>query len=76
MSVFSNGTEYESWREAWCDTCAHDREFRDDDGPGCMLNLSALMGETPPEWGRGPMWSPQTVTYCTQYEAETLGGER
>lgn len=72
MSAFSNGTEYESWRTAWCDTCTHDREFRDDKGPGCMLNLSALMGQTPPEWGRGPMWS----TYCTLYEAEPIGGER
>lgn len=70
MTAFSNGTEYEQWREAWCDTCVHDREFRDDAGPGCLLNLSALMGQVPPEWGRGPLWSPPTIRYCTKYERE------
>lgn len=70
MSAFSNGTEYNAWREAWCDTCVQDREFRDDTGPGCLLICAALMGETPTEWGSGPFWSPQTVIYCTAYQRE------
>lgn len=67
---FSNGTEYELWREAWCDTCAEDTDFRSDSGTGCLLNLSALCGETPTQWRQGPMWSPQTVIYCTAYTPE------
>jgi len=69
--TFSNGTEYRLWQQAWCETCEHDREFRNDQGPGCLINVSVLMGENPPEWGRGPLWSPQTVRYCTAYVAET-----
>ena len=58
----SNGTEGDLWMDAWCRTCVKDAN------EDCPILLSGLLGADPPEWGRGPFWSPQTVMYCTSYE--------
>lgn len=59
----SNGTEGELWMEAWCRTCQKD--INDD----CLILLDGLINpDGPPQWHRGPHWSPQTVMYCTEYE--------
>ena len=50
--AFSNSTEYELWRDRWCDRCAHDTEEQVDRGEGCPLVLIGLMGKTPAEWKR------------------------
>jgi hypothetical protein len=57
----SNGTEFEQWKEAWCDTCVRDAD------ESCPVVNDALMGDHPTAWGRGPHWSPQTVIYCKEY---------
>jgi hypothetical protein len=58
----ANGTEGEAWMAAWCHTC------KKDVNEGCEIVLVGLTGGDPPEWHRGPNWSPQTVMYCTEYE--------
>lgn len=58
----SNGTEGEAWMEAWCRTCIKDVS------EDCQILLEGLMGGEPEQWHRGPMWSPQTVIYCTEYK--------
>lgn len=62
MTLFSNGTEFLAWQQAWCNTCKHD--INED----CEIVAHMLGGERPVEIGRGPLWSPQTVNYCTKYE--------
>jgi hypothetical protein len=58
----SNGTEGEAWVAAWCHTCAEDVE------ENCPILLASLIfDDGPPQWHRGPMWSPQTAIYCTAY---------
>lgn len=76
-TTFSNGTEYEKWSAAWCKTCVHDRAYREavgdgHDALGCELIVAGMSGEPVEEWRRGPLWSPQTVVYCTRYEPETV----
>jgi hypothetical protein len=61
----SNGTEGEAWVAAWCHSCANDHP---DDDVYCPILMEGLIGNDPPEWHRGPLWSPQTVMYCTAYE--------
>jgi len=63
--MFSNGTEWDAWNAAWCETCVHDVNGPED---GCQIVLQLLLGEKPEEVGHGPLWSPQTVAYCTKYE--------
>jgi hypothetical protein len=57
----ANGTEGDLWQAAWCATC------RKDVNEDCPIFLTGLMGDHPPEWHRGPNWSPQTTMYCTEY---------
>lgn len=64
-ATFSNSTEYDQWASAWCATCVHDQ----DENNLCPLPLQAMLDEDVPEWGKGPMWSPQTVVFCMKYEA-------
>jgi hypothetical protein len=42
---FSNGTEGYAWMSRWCDTCTHDHEMHDGDGPGCELIALAMIDE-------------------------------
>lgn len=75
-ATFSNGTEFDQWSSAWCKTCIHDRTYREGagdghDGPGCELILAGMCGEPVEEWRQGPLWSPQTVVYCTRYEYDS-----
>jgi len=58
----SNGTEGQAWMAAWCETCAKDVD------DNCPIVLAGLVGNDPPEWHPGPLWSPQTVMYCTEYD--------
>jgi hypothetical protein len=60
----SNGTEGQAWMDAWCLTCQKDVH------ESCEIVLNGLMGDHPPEWHRGPSWSPQTIMYCTEYEVK------
>lgn len=65
MSAFSNGTEFEQWREAWCDSCVQDFDT-------CpVLDVLLVEGEAP-EIGQGPFWSPQTIAYCRNYAVKPL----
>lgn len=59
----ANGTEGDLWMAAWCATCTGD--INED----CPIVFEGILGEMdPPQWHRGPNWSPQTVMYCTEYE--------
>lgn len=62
MARPSNGTEGDGWMAAWCRTCQND--VNED----CPILFNGLIGEEPPEWHDGPLWSPQTVIFCTEYE--------
>lgn len=66
MSAFSNGTEFEAWRAAWCATCVGDLN----EDCGIVLDLYTI-GESQ-HIKRGPMWSPQTVNYCAVYERRAV----
>ena len=57
----ANGTEGEAWMVAWCWTCENDRN------EDCPILLDGITGNDPPQWHRGPGWSPQTVIFCTEY---------
>jgi hypothetical protein len=63
----SNGTEGEAWVAAWCRTCVND--VNED----CPILLEGLLGVDPPQWHRGPPWSPQTVMYCDAYDQIEVG---
>lgn len=60
----SNGAEGEAWMAAWCATCVADAGAPED---GCAIVMEGLLGGHPPEWHRGPFWSPQTVMFCDKY---------
>ena len=64
-AYFSNGSEWDAWSAAWCETCIHDAAGPED---GCPIILQLLLGEPTEHVGRGPDWSPQTVAWCSQYE--------
>ena len=66
--MFSNGTEWDAWNAAWCETCVHDMNGPED---GCWIILALILGEKPDEVGPGPCYSPQTVAYCTKYKPRT-----
>lgn len=66
--MFSNGTEWDAWNAAWCETCVHDTSGPED---GCWIILALILGEKPDEVGPGPCYSPQTVAYCTKYKPRT-----
>lgn len=76
--AFSNGTDGYAWLEVWCGDCVHDREARNDTGPGCPLVLVSLMQKTPAEWT--PVEDPQEYEesgpyVCTEYRSEDDGGD-
>ena len=58
-----NGSAWADWKAAWCDTCVND--INED----CPIILSGMLLDQPPEWRRGPLWSPQTAQYCVSYES-------
>ena len=62
MTRPSNETEGEAWMAAWCSTCTKDVD------DNCPIVLDGMLGNDPPEWHDGPLWSMQTVMYCTEYE--------
>lgn len=62
MSAFSNGTEFEAWSAAWCETCVGSTEGN------CKILLELLINNDSEKIKRGPLWSPQTVNYCLAYE--------
>lgn len=64
MTAFANGTEGEAWMDAWCGTCTKDAD------KSCPILLELLTFNKSDKVGRGPFYSPQTVAYCTGYEAE------
>lgn len=64
-AYFSNGSEWDAWNAAWCETCIHDAAGPED---GCPIILQLLLGEPTEHVGQGPGWSPQTVAWCSQYE--------
>jgi hypothetical protein len=47
---FSNSSQGCGWMANNCDRCLHDKEARNDTGPGCPLVAVALMGRTPAQW--------------------------
>ena len=53
--AFSNGTEYEMWKENWCYRCTRDAAFqRGETDDGCPLLLTAICGDIPGEWMEQP----------------------
>lgn len=61
MTVFANGSEFEAWKSAWCDSCKVDFDT-------CPVMDDALMTGDSDKLRKGPFWSPQTVRYCLDYE--------
>lgn len=72
--AFSNGTEGYAWTGEWCDTCIHDKHFRDTgDGPGCPLFALSLVEDlTPSEWleQSGPPYTLGDQYHCVEYRDE------
>lgn len=55
----ANGTEGEAFMHAWCDTCEHERPFRENRGDACEVLRAALVhgvgdDEYPDEWRYHP----------------------
>ncbi len=59
--MFSNGTEFEAWSEAWCGSCKKDFE-------SCKVIDDLFILGYSESLAKGPLWSPATVAYCTEYE--------
>lgn len=51
-SYFSNGTEGDAWRAAWCDRCLNDHSMHppDEKPPGCEVLLRAYTHDEVPEF--------------------------
>lgn len=69
---FSNGTDWEIWQYNNCETCIHDKDYRENvSDEGCPLATVALcFGRTPREWIPGPDEYCGDKYICAYYRHE------
>lgn len=82
-TLFSNGTEADTWQGVWCNLCVHDHDYHEDGGTsgdafGCEVWLRALNENYPPdvpEFVRTPVEGDVRARwYCTEFEPCTRAG--